>query len=273
MSEEGSAVNARLQGKTALVTGGGAGIGLGISRRLGDEGANVVITDVDVEAGEKTAAEHGFAFLQHDVRDEAGWKRVIEEVEGTHGHLDVLVNNAGIFGPLVSPEHTSLEDWQTVFAIDVEGVFLGCRESIPAFRRTGSGSIVNLSSTASFIATPARTPYGAAKAAVRHLTKSMAQFYAQEGLKVRVNSIHPGHVRTPQWDREGRAAAQAQGVAFDEYAETRRRTIPLGEFITPEDIGATAAFLASDDARLITGAELVVDGGLTHCETFVPPAR
>jgi NAD(P)-dependent dehydrogenase (short-subunit alcohol dehydrogenase family) len=266
-------VNARLQGKTALVTGGGAGIGLGISRRLADEGAGVVITDIDPTAGAKTAAEHGFTFVQHDVCDEEGWARVIQEVEDTHGQLDILVNNAGIFGPLTTPEDTSLEDWRSVFAINVEGAFLGCRTSIPAFRRTGSGSIVNLSSTASFISTPQRTPYGAAKASVRHLTKSMAQFYAQEGLRVRVNSIHPGHVRTPQWDREGRAAAEASGVSFESWAAARQRSIPLGEFITPEDIGATVAFLASDDARLITGAALVVDGGLTHCDTFVPPAH
>ena len=263
----------RLNGKTALVTGGGAGIGLGISRRLAAEGADVVITDIDPAVGAQTAAEHGFTFVEHDVTDEAGWARVIQTAEETHEHLDVLVNNAGIFGPLTTPEHTSLEDWEAVFAINVRGAFLGCRESIAAFRRTGSGSIVNLSSTASFISTPQRTPYGAAKAAVRHLTKSMAQFYAQEGLKVRVNSIHPGHVRTPQWDREGRAAAESSGVPFEDWAEARRRSIPLGEFITPDDIGATVAFLASDDARLITGAALVVDGGLTHCDTFVPPAR
>jgi len=261
----------RLANKVALVTGGAAGLGRAIARRLANEGATVVITDIRADPDPGDAS--GLTFLQQDVSDESAWEAVVAEVEARFGALHILVNNAGILGPLdlASPENTTLATWKQVFAVNVEGVFLGCRAAIPAMRRAGSGAIVNLSSMADELATPHATAYGASKAAVRHLTTSVAQYCAEQTLGVRCNSVHPGMVRTPLLEDGMQKTARQRGVSVDEIASEFSAKIPLGDFTLPEDVAATVAFLVSEESRHMTGCALRVDGGLIHCNTYKGP--
>lgn len=256
--------------KVALVTGGAAGLGKAIAQRLASSGISVVITDIRPDLGRATAEECHFMFLQQDVRDESQWAEVTNSVEQARGRLDILVNNAGVLGSMthVDPENTRLDDWRTIFAVNVEGVFLGCRAAIPAMRRTGAGSIINMSSVAGLLASPFATAYGASKAAVRQLTKTVAQHCAQNGLNVRCNSVHPGNVRTQMWDLQAKELAHIRGVPVESVIEEGKREIPLGDFTLPEDVAAAVAFLASDDSRHITGAQIIVDGGLVNCDTY-----
>jgi 3(or 17)beta-hydroxysteroid dehydrogenase len=259
-----------LTNKIVLVTGGATGLGKAIAQRLTAEGACVVITDVQGDLGETTASECGFTFLEQDVCDEAQWPHVVGNVERRFGRLDILVNNAGVLGPMdgANPENTTLANWRRIFTVNVEGVFLGCRASIPAMRRAGGGSIVNISSVASTWATPHATAYGASKAAVRQLTKSIAQYCAQEKLNVRCNSVHPHGIRTPLLDRSMEEMAWQQGISLDRVVTDFKTSIPLGDFTQPEDVAAAVAYLASDEARRLTGTALFVDGGSVNCDTF-----
>jgi 3(or 17)beta-hydroxysteroid dehydrogenase len=260
----------RFESKIALVTGGASGLGKAIARRLASEGAVVIITDVQHELGRATAAEGGFVYLEHDVRDESQWIEVVRQIETRHGRLDVLVNNAGILGTMaeVSPEDTSLTSWRRIFAVNVDGVFLGCRTAIPAMRKAKGGSIINISSVAGLLATPFATAYGASKAAVRQLTKSVAQYCAEQKLNIRCNSVHPGTVRTPLWDISAEEIATLRGVSVEEVITAEKARCPMGDFTLPEDIAAAVAFLASDDSRHLTGTKLIVDGGIVNCDTF-----
>jgi 3(or 17)beta-hydroxysteroid dehydrogenase len=263
----------RLADKVALVTGGASGLGKAIAQRLQDEGARVVITDVDRAAGAATAASTGLTFLEQDVCDERRWSEVVDEVTRRFGRLDILVNNAGILGPMdkISPVDTPLALWRKIFAVNVEGVFLGCRVAIPAMTRSGGGSIVNISSIAGLRATPYATAYGASKAAVRQLTKSVAQHCAEKRLNIRCNSVHPGDVRTPLWDKGAEEMARVRQVTIEEIIEEGRTDSPLGEFTRPEDIAAAVAFLASDESRHMTGTKMIVDGGTVNCESYRKP--
>jgi 3(or 17)beta-hydroxysteroid dehydrogenase len=260
----------RLGGKNALVTGGASGLGRAIAQRLAAEGARVLITDVRTDVGSAVAQGDGFEFLAQDVCSEPQWLHVIEEAERRLGPLSVLVNNAGILGPTeaVSPEDSSLESWRKVFATNVEGVFLGCRAAISTMRRRGEGSIINISSVAGLLATPYATAYGASKAAVRQLTKSVAQYCAEEGLKIRCNSVHPGNVMTPLWEEHARRMAKVRQVSIDTIITEVRGIIPMGEFTQLHDVAAAVAFLASEDSRHITGSKLIVDGGIVGCDTY-----
>jgi 3(or 17)beta-hydroxysteroid dehydrogenase len=260
----------RLEHKIALVTGGASGLGKAIALRLAQDGARVIITDIQRDLGRATADRSGFTFVEQDVSDESSWESIVQRIEHDHGKLQILVNNAGVLGSMesISPENTRLGDWRSIFAVNVEGVFLGCRAAIPAMRRAGGGSIINISSIAGLLATPQATAYGASKAAVRQLTKSVAQYCAQERLNIRCNSIHPGNVRTPLWDKHAEELAQARGVAVEKIVLEGRREIPLGDFTRPDDVAAAAAFLASDDSRHVTGAKLIVDGGIINCDSY-----
>ena len=253
-----------MQHKVALVTGGASGLGTAIARGLILEGAKVVLTDIQA-AGSRLAEEIGCAFIQQDVTDEKRWGAVVDQVESRYGALHVLVNNAGIEGRFESsnPESTALSDWQAIQRVNVEGSFLGCRTAIPALRRAGGGAIVNVSSTAGLVATPDFVAYGASKAAVLHLTKSVALHCATSGSKVRCNSVHPGVVLTPMLKRIIEDTARRRGVTTEQVHREFLASVPQGEFQEPEDIAAAVLFLVSDDARHITGATLVVDGGAT----------
>jgi 3(or 17)beta-hydroxysteroid dehydrogenase len=262
----------RLNAKVALVTGGASGLGNAIAARLVAEGATVVITDLQRELGESVAREHGFTYLLQDVTDEAQWPGVIGEIEARFGRLDILVNNAGILGPMdaVNPENTRLTDWRKIFVVNADSVFLGCRAAIPAMNRAGGGSIINLSSVAGLRATPYGTAYGASKAVVRHLTKSVAQHCAQERLNIRCNSVHPGNVLTPLWLKQAEENARLRGCTPEQIIAEAESRIPLGDLTRPDDVAAAVAFLASDDSRHITGTKLIVDGGIMECDSFRP---
>jgi len=250
----------RLKGKTAIVTGGGSGMGQAIARLFAEEGAHVVITDIDAAGGRSTADAIGNTalFVAHDVTDEAGWTGVIEATHDTFGGVDILVNNAGttIEG---TPEDTTIENWRRVNAINVEGVFFSCRAAIPALRERGGGSIVNIASRAAIgAAAPYMAAYGASKGAVRQYTKQVAIYCAQAGYNIRCNSINPGAIDTPLL-----RASLAIGSDPAEREQAIAGRIPLGRIGRPEDVAFGALFLASDEAAFITGAELNIDGGVT----------
>lgn len=260
----------RLDRKVALVTGGASGLGKAIAQRLKLEGATVVITDVQVAPGEALARDCGFTFIEHDVTDEAQWRTVASRIEEKHGGLHILVNNAGILGArdAVNPEDARLAEWKKIFAINVEGVFLGCRAAIPLMHASGGGSIINISSIAALLATPHAAAYGASKAAVRHLTKSVAQHCVERKMTIRCNSLHPGDVRTPMFESYAIEVAQNRGVAVDVVLNDWQASIPMGGFIELEDVTNAVVFLASDDSRQMTGAKLVIDGGSVYCDTY-----
>jgi 3(or 17)beta-hydroxysteroid dehydrogenase len=261
----------RVDQQIALVTGGASGLGTAIAQRLAADGARVVITDVQSHLGEPTAAKGGFTFIEQDVCDEGRWSEIVRQVEARFGRLDILVNNAGILGPAAAMnlESTSLADWRRIFAVNVEGMLLGCRAAISAMRRTGGGAIINISSVAGLLAAPHAPAYGASKATVRHLTRTVAQHCAQHKLKIRCNAVYPGVVRTALWERHAEDQARQRGISIEHIVAETKAGIPLGEFTLPEDIAAAVSFLASDDARQVTGAELIVDGGLVSCDTYI----
>ena len=255
----------RLENKVAMVTGGAAGLGKAIASRFVDEGAKVVISDIDSISGERLALDLGCDFMQQDVTDEAQWESIVKSIESKYGELHILVNNAGIEGPMkgsnASPETTSLVDWQRVQKVNVDAVFVGCRSAIPAMRRAGGGSIINMSSVAALVPTPEHVAYGLSKAAVRHLTTSVAMHCAIDGSKIRCNSIHPGTIMTPMLERIIVEKADAKGVSQQAMSDEIRAETPQDVFQEPKDIAAAALFLASDEARYITGMKMVVDGG------------
>jgi 3(or 17)beta-hydroxysteroid dehydrogenase len=249
----------RVDGKIAIVTGAASGIGRACARRLAREGATVVLTDRNTADGEAAAAELGapHVFRALDVTDEAAWPRVVDDTVRTFGRLDILVNSAGV-GVMNDIERTTLDEWRFVHAVNSEGVFLGCRAAIGAMKTTGGGSIINVSSVAGIVADPDMAAYCASKGAVRLLTKSVALHAARAGYAIRCNSVHPAFIATPMVDAMV-AAAPERRLSHDKLA----RAIPLGRIGEPDDVAHLVIYLASDESRFITGAELVVDGGLT----------
>ena len=206
----------RLQGKTCLITGAARGIGRAIASRFREEGADVIVTDIDEAGGTATALEFGARFIRLDVSQEADWAQLSDLVPA----IDVLVNNAGITGfetgvVAHDPEHASLEDWRAVHRVNLDGTCLGCRYAIAAMKARGSGSIINISSRSGLVGIPGAAAYASSKAAIRNHTKSVALYCAQQGWQIRCNSIHPGAILTPMWeamlgdgpDRDARAAA------------------------------------------------------------------
>ncbi len=253
----------RMAGKVVLITGGASGIGLASGEACAREGARVVLTDVNAAEGEAQArrlAGAGLAveFLPQDTTSEADWRRVIDTVVARHGHLDVVVNNAGVahIAPL---EDETLEGWRRIQAVNLEGVFLGTREAVRAMKGRG-GSIVNLSSIEGIIGEPHVPAYNASKGGVRLFTKSAALHCAQSGYGIRVNSVHPGYVGTPLVANAIAVLPPEQAAALQQDLIGR---IPLGRMAEPREIAQAVLFLASDESSYVTGAELVVDGGYT----------
>ncbi len=246
----------RVADKVVLVTGAGSGIGRAAAKLLAVEGATVIVTDINQPGGLETVQQVGgrARFLLHDTAQEADWKRVIDDILAREGRLNGLVNNAGIAGPFPSTfESETVEQWQRILSINVQGVFLGCKHGVPAMRGSGGGSIVNLSSLAAFLGTPDLSAYGASKGAVRQFTKTVAIDCARKGYKVRCNSVHPGVILTPM----------GEGILPGDKAKERmRKHIPIGEFGAPEDIAYGILYLISDESRFVTGTELVIDGGM-----------
>jgi NAD(P)-dependent dehydrogenase (short-subunit alcohol dehydrogenase family) len=244
----------RLEGRVALVTGGASGIGKATVYRLAEEGARVLFTDIQDEAGEEIArhlVELGreASYLHHDVTSQADWERAVEHALTEYAGLDILFNNAGA-GGLGAIEETSLEDYERNIAIDQTSVFLGMKIAAEALKQSEHASVINNSSI--FGASGGfgtSTDYHAAKGAVRTMTKNVAVHWATQG--IRVNSVHPGFVETPIMD-------QAKGTPFEQMMLD---ATPMGRLGRPEEIAAVVAFLASDDASFMTGAEVYVDGG------------
>jgi NAD(P)-dependent dehydrogenase (short-subunit alcohol dehydrogenase family) len=255
----------QLTGKIALVTGGASGIGAACARRLAAEGATVVITDVQDLKGEALAAELGAPSLytHHDVTSEDAWIEVVALVKREFGRLDILVNNAGIGLSAPSVTEMSLADFQRQQAVNVDGVFLGCKHGLPLMREAGNGgSIVNMSSVAGLKGTPTLAAYSATKGAVRMFSKSVALECAAAKDGVRVNSVHPGIIETPIW--QGIIPTGAPGSnAPPDLDALSTVAVPLGVKGVPEDIANVVLWLASAESRYVTGAELVVDGGFS----------
>lgn len=256
----------RMSGKIAVVTGAAQGLGFGIAKRLREEGATVILTDVSATKVAAAAAEIGAAHHVQDVAIEGDWTKLLETIRERHGGLHVLVNNAGIEGDPSAPkdpEHAPLADWNRIFQVNAAGAFLGCKHAIPLMTKSGGGSIINLASVASMLPVPFITAYGASKAAVEHLSRSVALHCARAGQSIRCNSVHPGQIRTPMLEGLFERMGAAAGVTTDAFAQNFAMQIPLGKFQEPVDIANLVLFLASDDARYITGQAIAVDGGLT----------
>jgi len=252
-----------LQDKVCLVTGGANGIGKATCKRLAAEGAKVAITDLADDEGKAVrdaiVADGGEAVYLHlDVTDETEIERVFGEVEQKWGRLDVLVSNAGISGVDKPTDQIEAEEWSKVMDVNVNGVFYCTKAAIPLMRRSGAGgSIVNLSSIYGIIGAPDIPPYHASKGAVREMSKTDAIFYAEDG--IRVNSVHPGFIWTPLVE----AMAEDSEEGKEAFRDNLDSLHPLGHVGEPDDIAAGIAYLASDDAKFITGSELVIDGGYT----------
>lgn len=248
----------RVAGKIALITGGASGIGRAAAKLLAAEGARVAVSDINIEGAQATAADIGAGALalEHDVTDEASWEKILGATADKLGGLHVLVNCAGIVS-VGTVEETSLEDWRRVHAVDLDSVFLGCKHAVPLIARHGGGSIINLSSISGIIAGHNLAAYNSAKAGVRHLTKSVALHCARQGYGIRCNSIHPAFVDTAMLDDILRHGTREEGL------ERLARQVPLGKIGDTGDIAWAVVYLASDESKFMTGAEMVLDGGVS----------
>lgn len=252
----------RLTDKVAIVTGSGKGMGRAMATLFAAQRAAVAVTDVSESDGLETVRlieEQGgrAAFWRLDVSDEAEVSSVFEQVTATFGKLDILVNNAGISG-VDKPTHEVTEaEWDAVFAVDVKGVFFCTKHAIGHLRANGGGSIVNISSIYGLVGSHEMAPYHAAKGAVTIMTKKDAVTYGRDG--IRVNSVHPGTILTP-FVRE--LAERSEG-GLRGYLDIMEPKHPIGHVGEPEDVANAVLFLASDEARFVHGAALVVDGGYT----------
>jgi NAD(P)-dependent dehydrogenase (short-subunit alcohol dehydrogenase family) len=261
----------KLAGKVALVTGGASGIGAACAERLAREGAIVAVTDLQDARGAEVAAgivkAGGQArYWRHDVTDEEAWVTVVAEIKAAFGRLDILVNNAGIGLGAPSITQMSLADFRRQQAVNVEGVFLGTKHALPLMRAGGvGGAIINMSSVAGLKGSPLLAAYSATKGAVRLFTKSIALECAQAKDGVRVNSVHPGIIETPIWlGIAGAPGPDGAGAnAPPDLDAMSAMAVPLGVKGVPEDIAEGVLWLASDESRYVTGAELVIDGGLS----------
>ena len=255
----------RVEGKVAIVSGGASGIGRGCAMRLAEEGARVVVSDVDQNMGEQTCSLISEAggesiFVRHDVTKEEEWINCVKQAVSSYSGLHILVNNAGI-GIGGSIIEMTLEDWQRQQAINLDGVFLGVKHSIPEMNKSGSGSIINISSVAGLKGARSLAAYNATKGGVRLFTKGVALECATNRWPIRVNSVHPGVIETPIWDKinPGLQEAGMNTIDLDTMAE---QFVPNGRLGKPLDIANGVLFLASDDSSYMTGTELVIDGGI-----------
>lgn len=257
-------IKKRLEGKVALITGAAQGIGEETARRFHEEGAIVILSDIQDEKGEDVARQIGgeTIYLHLDVRNEEEWKKTIEEIVQKFQKLDILVNNAAItgflenFGPQ-DPEHASLESWRAVHATNLDGLFLGCKYAIQTMKNNPGSSIINISSRSGLVGIPGAAAYASSKAAVRNHTKSVALYCTSNGYEIRCNSIHPAAILTPMWE-----PMLGKKEERDQNIKQIAKDIPMKKMGTPDDVANAALFLASDESKYITGIELTIDGGL-----------
>jgi 3alpha(or 20beta)-hydroxysteroid dehydrogenase len=244
----------RLDGKVALITGAAQGMGASHARRFIKEGAKVILTDINEKGGSALAAELGSnaLFLKHDVTEAESWKQVVEKGISTFGEITVLVNNAGVLGPIAKTGELSEADYLKVCAINQHGVFFGMKTVIPSMLKAGIGSIVNISSIAGVVAIYGfpSLAYVASKFAVRGMTKATAVEYGSRN--IRVNSVHPGFIKTPM-----------MAAATDESGGEAVSMIPLGRLAEPEEVSNLVLFLASDESSYITASEHLIDAGMS----------
>jgi 3(or 17)beta-hydroxysteroid dehydrogenase len=248
----------RLQNKTALITGAASGIGKAIAEAFANEGAHVIVTDIDDAAGMDVANAIGARYEHLDVSSEADWLRISDAIPA----LDILVNNAGITGfesgeIVHDPENASLSAWRAVHAVNLDGTFMGCRYAIGAMKQKGAGSIINISSRSGLVGIPGAAAYASSKAAIRNHSKSVALYCAQNGWNIRCNSVHPAAILTPIWE-----PMLGDGPDRDARMKALVADTPMKRFGMPEEVAAICVMLASDEAAYMTGAELTLDGGL-----------
>ncbi len=255
----------RLSGKTALITGAAQGIGAAIAQLFVAEGAMVYVSDINHEKGQQLAKQVGnqAAYIPLDVSKENEWQKACDYILEQSGKLDIVVNNAGVTGYHANlgpqdPEHASLESWEAVHAVNLNGVFLGCKYAIKAMKNTsGGGSIVNISSRSGLVGIPQAAAYASSKAAVRNHTKSVALYCAEMGYAIRCNSIHPAAILTEMWE-----TMLGTGEQREKNIQLFTREVPQKRFGKPEEVAYAALYLASDESAYITGIELTIDGGI-----------
>tara|TARA_B100000427_G_scaffold73810_1_gene59845 strand:+ start:5073 stop:5870 length:798 start_codon:yes stop_codon:yes gene_type:complete len=260
-----------LEGKTALISGGSRGIGASIASLFLDEGANVLITDILEEEGNKTVEnlsdkKGDISFISHDVTNEGSWNDAVSSCIKEFGGLNILINNAGIYSSS-TVEETSIEEWKSMFTVNVEGVFLGTKAVLDEMKKSSldndSGSIINLSSIAGLVGSAGHGAYTASKGAVKLFTKSCAIEFAELDYNIRVNSIHPGVIETKMGAQVVSNLSENLELGDNEAKEMTALMHPVKRMGVPEEIAQLALFLASNRSSFITGAEMVIDGGFT----------
>ena len=248
----------RLEGKTALVTGAASGIGLQTSIRLAEEGARVMMTDINLEKVRQQAEkiDANATFLKLDITEEEEWISVLDETVKRFDRLDILVNSAGMV-LIADVEQITLEDWRKVHAVNLDGTFLGCKHGVRVMKEFGAGSIINLSSVSGMIGGFNLAAYNSSKGAVRMLTKSVALHCARAGYGIRCNSIHPTFIETPMLE-----SMILDSPDPEKARQTLVRQVPLRRIGKPDDVANMIVYLASDESTFVTGTEMVIDGGV-----------
>ena len=262
----------RLKGKVALITGAAQGIGEAIAQEFAKQGAQTIVTDINDDLGEKVAKLIGpqAEYVHLDVSQENHWKTVSDYVKEKYTGLDIVVNNAGITGFFETPgphdpENLDLNSWHNVHQVNLDGVALGCKYAISLMKDSLGASIVNISSRSGLVGIPACVAYASSKAAVRNHTKSVALYCAEKSYPIRCNSIHPGAILTPMWD-----AMLGEGTAREQAIKSVAADVPLGVMGAPQDVAFAALYLASDEAKYVTGIELNIDGGILAGSAAAP---
>ncbi len=254
----------RLEGKIAAITGGASGLGAAMVQAFIDEGAHVIVTDINDEKGEILCQSFGSrAQYSHlDVSQETHWQKLIHFIEKEFSRLDILINNAGITGlgqhndPL-DPEFSSLENWHSIHAINLDSVFLGCKYAMQLMKKNKTGSIVNIGSRSGLVGIPNLAAYASSKAAVRNHTKTVALYCAQQNYGIRCNCIHPAAILTPIWE-----PMLDKNLSKEQAINAIAQTIPLHRMGKPMDVAYAAIYFASDESAFVTGTELIIDGGI-----------
>lgn len=265
----------RLENKIALVTGAAQGIGKSIAELFVQEGATVILSDINDDMGRAVSSAIGSntEYLHLDVSSEADWDCTQNHIQEKFGRLDILVNNAGITGFLETqgpfdPENFNTKSWHQVHQTNIDGVAFGCRSAIHLMKASLAASIVNISSRSGLVGIPGAAAYASSKAAIRNHSKTVALYCAQNGYPIRCNSIHPGAILTPMWD-----AMLGQGSERKSAIEEVAKEIPLGVMGEPKDVAYAALYLASDEAKYVTGIELNIDGGILAGSVAAPTKK